>query len=212
MFSEKLHRSGLWTFFADLLGKHHSRANFQFGKLCAKNAVAMKIYLLAVASEKSEFTCGIKSHHGSDGLTFVALDHSLHLPRAILKPPTRPLERVIYRERQFGMSFVCLRCPSDIDLAAIRQRQADIDVVLATSLVTLAGTIHDDPACRNAAIALLKLPHMVFDQFLKGRTDNHIPEFYFNRRLHYSLHCIKGVRLSVKHPYRERISGARYYP
>ena len=123
MFSEKLHRSGLWTFFADLLGKHHSRANFQLGKLCAKNTVTMEIYLLAVArSEKSEFTGGIKSHDGSDRLTFVAFDHSLHLPRAILKSPACPLERVIHGERQFGMSFVCLRCPPDIDFAAIRQR------------------------------------------------------------------------------------------
>ena len=49
MFSEKLYCSGLGTLFADLLGKHHSRTNIQFGKLCAKNTVAMEVYLLAVA-------------------------------------------------------------------------------------------------------------------------------------------------------------------
>lgn len=35
---------------------------------------------------------GIEPYHGSDGLPFVALDHSLHAPRAILKSPACSLD------------------------------------------------------------------------------------------------------------------------
>jgi hypothetical protein len=43
VFSKKLHGSGLGALFADLLGKHHPRANDQFGKLSAQYTVSMKI-------------------------------------------------------------------------------------------------------------------------------------------------------------------------
>src|SRR5450759_294239 len=126
----------------------------------------MEIDLRAIAgAKKSEFTGWIKPHDGSDRLRFVAFGHSPHAPGVVLQTPARPLERVIDSVGQVRMSLVGLRRPADIDFTAIRQRQPNVDVVQAAGLVPMAGTFNDDPARRNAAIALFKLLYMIRDQF-----------------------------------------------
>ncbi len=75
------------------------------------------------------------------------------------------------------MPLVRLRRASDIHFAAVRQRQTNVDLVQAAGLMAVAGTLDDDPARRNAAIARFKLLHQVRDLFLHGRTGSHILEF-----------------------------------
>jgi hypothetical protein len=107
---------GLRTVFADRIGKHDPSADGQFGKRPVNDAVSMKINLLAIACLKeSEFTGGIQSYDGSDGLTFVAFEHALHAPRAILKSPSCPLKRIVMANDKSEMSLVIFRRPPDID-------------------------------------------------------------------------------------------------
>jgi hypothetical protein len=68
------------------------------------------------------------------------------------------------------MSFVRLRRSSNIDITSIRQRQTNIDVVLASGLVVAPGPLDHDPACGNAE-ALFELSHMLGNQFAARRID-----------------------------------------
>jgi hypothetical protein len=49
MLSEQLNRGCLRALFADFVGKHDPGADSQFGKRSVKNAVAVKVDLVAIA-------------------------------------------------------------------------------------------------------------------------------------------------------------------
>jgi hypothetical protein len=59
--------------------------------------------------------------------------------------------------------------------------------------VTLAWTLDDDPACRNATVELLELIHLIGDLLLDRGAGGHILEFQFNRRLHGSPSSSNGA-------------------
>ena len=90
----------------------------------------------------------------------VCLHVACHAVGLILQLPPRPLERIVEREAQVGVALVGLRRPPDIDLAAFRQSEPDIDLVESAVAMMPAGGLQHDAARGDAAEAFLELGDM----------------------------------------------------
>jgi hypothetical protein len=86
-----------------------------------------------------------------------------HAVDLILKLPAGALEGVVERKIEIGIAFVVLRRMADIDLAAFRQSEADIDLEEAALAMMIAGRFQHDAAGRDAAEVLLELADVLGD-------------------------------------------------
>ena len=86
---------------------------------------------------------------------------ALQLANLILQLPARPLEGIVDGEVQIGMALIGLRGAVDIDLAAVRKGQADVDLIEPAGSVMTAGRLQHDAARRHATETLLELSNML---------------------------------------------------
>ena len=130
MFAEKPHCRRLRPFFSHFPGEGHPRSDVQVRKSVVKDAIAMKVYFLAVGRfEKSELAGWIKLHDGSDWLGLMVFDLTLRAANLVLKLPPRMFERVVDCKCQIGVTLVRGRRPLDVYFAAVGKSQPDMEFV-----------------------------------------------------------------------------------
>jgi len=105
----------------------------------------------------------------------------------ILQLTARALEGVVERVVEVSVALVVLRRAIDIDRAAVRQNQMDIDLVEAAGAVVAAGRLQDHAGRGNAAEALLKRRHLLVDGRTHVRPRLHALKINLDWRLHRAL-------------------------
>ena len=79
---------------------------------------------------------------------------SLHAADLILQLPARPFEGIVDGEGEVGMSLVGLCGAVDIDFAAVRQRQTNINFVETATAMMVAGRFQRHATRGYAAVTL----------------------------------------------------------
>src|SRR5271155_4632102 len=142
----------------------------------------MEIDFAAVARfEKTELAGGIGALDRSRRRAVVLLHRALKPANVILQPAPRTLEGVVDGERQIGMPLVRRRGAADIDLAAVRQREANVHLVKSAVLMVSARRAQCDPAARHPAISLLELGDMLCNGILDLRRTRQALKIDFER-------------------------------
>lgn len=184
MLAKQLHRARLRAFLTHLLRKGHARADGEAIK-AVEHAVTVKIHFAAVARfEESELAQFIQPHDGSDWLAFMDLHLTLQPAGLILQLTARPLECVIDRECQVGMSLVRLRGSSNIDLAAIGEREPDVDLIEPPGPVMAAGPLEHDPTGSHSIVTALQVFYVLDDGIPEFRGPIHALKIDFDRCFH----------------------------
>ena len=130
MFPKKPHGRRLGTFIARFLGKGYARSHLQTRESIVQHAVAVEVDLLSVAGlEEAEIAGRIKPHDRSNRRALMMLHLSLRAANLILELPACVFEGIVEGECQIGMAFVRWRRPFHIDLAAVRKRETNMDLV-----------------------------------------------------------------------------------
>ncbi len=140
--AKNLYSRRLRTLVAHFLGEGHTRADGETRKCVVQNAVALEVDFLSVTGlEETKFAGRIKPHDCSNGLPLVLLHLSLGAANMILELPAGVLESIIDCERQIGMPLVGRRSPSYIRFAAVRQGEANMDLVKSALVVMLVRAL-----------------------------------------------------------------------
>jgi hypothetical protein len=146
--------------------------------------------------QKPELAGVIESHDDSGRLLLMLLHMPLKTANMILEHPPRALEGIIDGKWQIGVALIGLRGARNIDLATVRKRQTDIDLVETAGLMVAAGPFQDNPARRYAAKPLLKLGHVLLNRSTDRRVRVHSLKVNFDRGLHEVLLMPFGPRVS----------------
>src|SRR6516225_3556695 len=120
----------------------------------------------------------------SDRLAFVFLYLALKPAYPILQLAARPFEGVVDGEGQIGIPLVRRRRAFDIDLAAVGERETNMNLIEPARVVMAARALHHHPAGRRTAVTLLEFGNVPRDRVLDTRSPSHALEVDFDRGLH----------------------------
>jgi hypothetical protein len=127
------------------------------------------------------------------GLSLMMLGVSSKQLHLVLQLAPRPLESIIDRETNVGVSLITMIDVVNIDLPSIGQREADSDIIRSAETVMAARSRHDHAACRNPAEPLLKSVYAGRGHFLGLRQSLDAMELDlnggFHRRLQFGRMC-----------------------
>ena len=140
-----------------LFDKGNALTGIEFLETAVKNAVAVEINLVSRGGlDEAEFAERVEFRYRPRRRAVMLLHLSLHAADLVLQLPARAFESIVERESEVGIALVILRRVVDIDLAAVGQRQADIDLIKAPGAVMAAGRFLTEGApaevARNPAV------------------------------------------------------------
>ena len=101
-----------------------------------------------------------------------------------LQPSAGALECVIYRKSQVTVAFIRFWRTSDIDLAAIRQREPDTHQIPTTGLMMSAGTFYCNPGRNEPSKTAFQFGYVLIDGRSQVGWRLDASEFDLSRRLH----------------------------
>jgi hypothetical protein len=127
------------------------------------------------------------------------MDFHLSLQPAypILQLSTCPPEGVVNGKAKICVTFVRKRCSADINRAAIRQSESDIDLMESALVVMGTGALEHHAASGYARETLFKFLNMRSDHAVDFRIRIDSLKINFYRRLHVWLQFINLPRVSV---------------
>src|SRR6185437_13590324 len=119
----------------------------------------------------------------------------LHAAHIVLQLPARMLEGVADGEGQISLPVVGVRRAAGNHLVAVRQRQVDIDLVIADAVMA-ARRLQHDARGGDAAEALLELIDVPGNDAADARIGVHALKIDLDRRLHDVTRCEEVIHLS----------------
>jgi hypothetical protein len=118
---------------------------------------------------------------------------SLRAANLILELPACVLEGIVDGECQIGMPSIRRRRPFHINLASVRKRETNMDLVKSAFAVMPPRPLQHDSARGYATPPLLEFGHMFLDGILDSRGCGHALKFDFRRRLHFLPSLVRSA-------------------